>query len=223
MPNLTLLDMVNNTMRRAGLIDSVDEVLADLTEDALQVDIDMMIDAINDVIREMHSIADLLPWQTSIGTITLADGTKEYAGPTNFMAMSSSRLQRLDEGMFISPYKGGYEQMFHDQTDPSQYTGQPTEWALNPVTDTIRLNATPGASEAGHVYSFLYSAEIYMSTAAQEFPFNDAVTHALQPAIVEAYRQMSDGDEEYSPITKVRSLSQAIKRLTHAPDRERYA
>ena len=223
MPNLTLLDAVNNTMRRATLIDSVDEVLTDLTEDALQIDIDMTIDAINDVIREVYSVCDLLPWQTSTGTITLVDGQKEYAGPANFMAMSSTRLQRLDEGMFIDPYKGGYGQMFHDQTDPGQYLGQPTEWAINPVTDAIRLNTTPTASEVGHVYSFLYSGEIYMSTAAQEFPFNDSVTHALQPAFVEAYRQMSDGDKEYSPVTKVRSISQAVKRLTHTPDSDNYA
>jgi len=210
-----LLDVVNQTMRRARLINSTDDVLTTLTDAALQVDVDDTVDAINDTLRVLYSICDLMPYETSQGSITLVDGTREYALPAGLVTITSQSFMNQTDGISLVPYKGGYGQMFEDQVQPANYTGQPSRWVINPQNNMIRLDTVPQAAEAGDQYDFLYSKAIRKTLAADTFPFSSDVLDALIPAFKEAYHKGSNGELKYNADTFTLAMGQAVSALTH--------
>ena len=222
MSTLTLLDVVNDVLRRARVIDSVDEVLTSLTDDPLQVDIDMVVDATNDVIREVYQICEFTPFETKEGSITLVLDQREYDLPTDIVTMESEKLVYQDDGSYMLPYPGGYSKMFDDQTIPDNYEGDPNYWAINPVNGKIRVDMKPQAEQVGQEFKFLYAADVHKTLAADTFPFSDSVVRRLIPAITETYNRDSNGDRMFDPVKRLTSIGEAVRALTHNPKKSHY-
>lgn len=219
----TLVNVVNIVLRKARVMDSGSDTLTSLSRGSIQIDIDTAVDSINDVIRELYSVADLLPWRTKEGSITLADGTREYALPTNCLEVVSDKLVQRGEGHFMEPYPGGYSAMFDRQIDPDSYTGQPTYWAINPVTDFFRVDNTPTAAEDGEVYYFLYTEPVTVSAFDDTFPFRDGVMDALIPGIVQHFLKTSSLGERFDATDYIRAIGQAVQALAHKSKQKNYA
>lgn len=217
----TLLSAVNSVLRRARVINLPEETLSSLTINSLQVDIDMCVDAINDVLREMYCMLDLAPYETKQGTITLVEGQREYDFETDFEVMASEVFMNQSDGDFLLAYPGGYEAMFTQQNQPDNYTGNPSAWTTNPITNKIRLDREPTAEHVGDVYTYLYTTEVRLSVAADVFPFSDAVTRALIPAFAESYREDA-ALEDFNIARKMEAMSFAVALLNHRPNQNRY-
>lgn len=219
----TLVDVVNKVLLRARVLDSAEDTLTSLSKGSIQIDIDTAVDSINDVIREVVSLADLMPYKTNEGSITLATGTREYALPAGALEIISKNLVERGEGHWAAPYPGGYEAMFSTQVDPDSYTGQPSYWVINPVTDYFRLDNTPTAAENGDIYYFLYTSGITVSLFNDTFPFRDGVMDALLKSVVQNFMKTTSMGETFDAADYMRGLGQAVQAIVHTPKQRKYA
>jgi len=178
----SLLDAVNNTLKRVKIISGVNGDLSSLTDSARQTQIDTVVQVINESIHELYSLSEIpLPNQSATSNITLVTDTREYALPSD---LEQIRFPLMDttHGRYILEYDGGYEQMRIDQPIPDNFKGTPLYACINPTNDMLRLNVTPQAPENGLVYEMLYDKRHSLSAAADTFPFSDTVVDALVPA-----------------------------------------
>src|SRR5690242_2414132 len=80
MANKTLLNSVNEILKRVSVIAGDSGALTSLTDSARQVDIDTAVQVVNEGIDELYSTTgESLPNQRASSTITLATGTRNYS------------------------------------------------------------------------------------------------------------------------------------------------
>ncbi len=219
---LSLLDAMNRVMRRVGMISSD---LASLTDAARQADIDITVDILNEVLHELLRYGSL-PEEVDEGTITLATGTRDYNLPSDFVQMSGDTYWKralifATDNRRIFEYRGGYNQMYVDQPDPSQFTGQPNAWAISPRASQIRMDREATSEEDGDAYTFLYDARQRLTAAADVFPFDDVVVLSIVPMAATLWRSDRDGKER-GAISAVTGFGRALDLMTKNQRRRRY-
>lgn len=220
----TLLDGVNEVLKRVKIVQGDNGELTTLTDSARQTYIDSCIQIWNEIIDELYMMASKpKPNQTDEKQITLAANKREY--------LLNDSLTRLhwplrDEtnGQFIYEYPGGYMEMRSDQAFPDNYTGVPSYGAFNPDNGKLYLDRIPTSSEAGRIYKYTFEKDMELTAATDTFPFKNVVFRALVPAAAEKwkYDQHGKGDPfSYRRAVGVASnyLSQNPKRDTWTPTR----
>ena len=189
MANKTLLNGVNELLKRVKLIQGDSGALASLADSPRQVYVDTAVQVWNELIEDVYSKANVpLPQELGENTITLATADRDYALQTDVVQIYYP-LQNETTGQYIYEYPGGYLEMVRDQAIPANYTGQPLMAAISPVDSELYLDRLPTSEENGDVYKYRYDKDISLSAAADTFPFIDAVFRALVPAAVELWRK----------------------------------
>lgn len=216
----TLLDVVNNVMRRVRLIDSQDEVLLDFDDNRLRVDVDMIIDAVNDTIRYIYDYGKIPPHVVQTGTITLSATQRGYNAPDDFHRMVSESFIDQVKGHRLCEYPGGFKQLFEDQLVPDNYQGQPLYWAISP-SKNIRLDKVPGPEFDGDEYSFLYEAQLNFVLHTDVLPMSEMTIRDMTPAIVQMYKKDSD-PTSYDSNAFMSSVAMAVASLHAQPIRPTY-
>ncbi len=221
----TLLSAVKSVLRRNQIIRSsdADTKITSLTVDQYQVEIDNAVDAVQETMRELYDLMECAPHETKEGTITLVAGQREYDFPSDFIAVANPIMVDQTDGRCLTEYPGGYKSMFNAQLEPSNYTGMPSRWAINPVTSKFRVDFEPTAEEAGTVFTFIYTAPVEVTTAAQEFPFSDYVTKDLIVAAGETFKEIYNAGEDYNSDRKWTALGRAAESHKHRDVQRRYA
>lgn len=187
----TLLNGVNAVLKRHRLIHGASGELASLTDSALQVAIDLTIDAWNETMIKLYRKAKRsFPSGTSTGTLTLATGDDDYdltSIASDFVRLRWP-LSDATNNQFISQYPGGWEELFHYKqiTDSD---GLPKLGAIRATDGQLLLDFTPTANENGRQYTFIYDKTLIMSAAADVFPFTDDVWQMLVLPVTEAVRR----------------------------------
>jgi hypothetical protein len=216
----SLLDAVNFTAKKAHLIQGESGELSSLTNAAYQSDVDLIVDSIQEVIKTLLTFGGVEPDMSSTGTVTLVDGTREYAPASDFQVLESNKMVNQTDGKWLSPYPGGYLGMFEAQHQPASYVGNPNYYCINPANGNFRLDTTPDSGQDGEVYTYVYQKSLSLSLAADTFPFHDEVVEDLIPAFAEFWKMQRDQNFNESLFNN--SLSMAVRKIKGTPMRTRY-
>jgi len=226
----TFLQAVNLTLRRIGMVDAD---LTTFTDSARQTEVDVVLQAWNEVIDDLQ---DLGVFATAVaeGSITLVAGTKTYAVASDFdgiAADSSGRPIMRDEtnGRTIWEYEGGWDRMRRDQLVPGNYSGTPTSWAIDPTTGNFEFNTAPASADAGNIYKYVYSKRINLASTTDTFPFLDDAIDTVIRAVIEIYNRDRKGGWEKGAAPQTagirqynRALARAARKIARVPPHDSY-
>jgi len=216
----TLLDGVNEVLRRLNKISGDAGALTSLTDSPRQVWIDTAVQAWNEAIEELYSVSGAgLPNEVAEATITLATGDRDYALASDLLALRWP-LQDRTNGQYIRAYPGGYAALIADQPIADNVTGLAQAAAIRPTDGQLYLDAIPNAAENGLVYTYLYDKDVSMASASDAMPFNDGVFRALVPAVAEL--MAINHKREFSAELFRASMGRAARLLTQQQPRTHY-
>jgi hypothetical protein len=177
----TLLDGVNDVLKRASVIQGDTTTLTSLTSSNIQPYIDLAIQVWNEAVEELYSQIDVpMPNELASSTITLVADDRDYALATDLVQLHWP-LHDQTNGNFIHEFSGGYLGIIHQQTIPADYTGIPSFGAIRPTDGEVYLDRLPTSEEAGNVYTYQYDKDVSLSAATDTFPFDNAVYRAMVP------------------------------------------
>lgn len=210
----TLLEGVNDVLKRVRLVQGDSGALDSLTDSARQTYIDQVVQIWNEVVEEVYSVTDEpMPNELAEATITLADGDRDYA----LASYNTIHWPLLDEtsGQYIYEYPGDYLDLVNSQSVPSDFTGLPQYGVIRPTDGQLYLDRIPSSTEAGLVYKYRYDKDVSLSIAADTFPFRDEVYRALVPVVAGLYK--SDDRAEALRTSFAFNLGRAARLLSDRP------
>lgn len=215
----TLLDGVNEILKRTSLIAGDAQPLTSLTDSSRQVSIDLAKQVINEGIDELFSVTPgARPREQKEATITLATGQRAYPLATDLVQMHWPMIDRVNN-QYIEQYAGSYNEMLVD--DPEQDdTGLPYCAAINPVNGALHMDRAPTVEFNGRVYTYQYHKDVGLVAATDQMPFGDAVFRAMVPVWVQLFRRdkQRDFDNELYKL----NVGRASRMLPMIPARTDY-
>lgn len=220
MANKTLLNGVNEVLKRLNVIAGDAAVLTTLTDSARQHPIDVTVQVINEGVDELY-LASRKPMPTgqAQGTITLATGTRAYALATDLIRLRWPLVDKTNT-QFIHEAAGGYNALL--LLDPEQDdTGLPHSAAISPVTGYLHCDRAPTSVENGKIYTYQYDKNLALSAAADTLPFNDAAFRAMVPAWVQLYKR--EMRNEFDTELYRASIGRAARAAIEAQPRTSYS
>jgi hypothetical protein len=215
----TLLDGVNEILKRVGVVAGDAGVLLTLTNSARQRAIDMAVQVINEGIDGLYTASGKphTAEQTE-STITLVDGTRAYALAADLVQIRWPFIDRTNR-QYITEYPGGYNQLLVD--DPGlDATGLPHFADIRPTDGMLYLDRAPTSEEAGRVYYYQYDKDLSLEAADDEVPFADVVFRAMVPVWVQLWKREMRNQFDAGLFSM--SLGRASRTLTQKQVRTHY-
>lgn len=183
----TFVDIVNRVFRINSIIGADDDDIANFSDTQHVASIQLAKIAIQGTLTELVSDR-LIPAEEADGTITLVDGTRTYALPSDFIRFKGEKpfLLKLDasgnsENITVNEYPGGEEKLRRTVLDYREQSGEPIWWyPIQSSTKTIGLYHVPDSSVDGLDYRFPYEKSVYVADYNDTMPFsNDQENHAF--------------------------------------------
>ena len=194
----TLLNGVNEVLKRVRFIQGDSGLLTSLTDQARQSAVDVAVQVWNEAIEELYSMAEVpLPQEMAENTITLVTSDRDYVLQTDLIQLHWPFHDETN-GRYITEFPGGYLALTKSQLVPANETGQPYFAVIRPTDGFLYLDKLPTATENGQVYKYRYDKDISLALAADTFPFSDAVFRAMVAATAQYWQRdwQRDFDEE---------------------------
>ena len=216
----TLLNGVNELLKRVSALDSDSGELSTLTDSARQTWIDIAIQAWNEVLDELYSAARVSkPNQLSSSTITLVTDTRAYSPASDVIVFRREyHLYDTTNNHYINLLGNeGYEQIILGDPEEDD-TGLPSLAAIRPTDGKIYLNRSPTSDENGNIYTYRYDKDLELTAAADTFPFSNAVFRALIPAASELWKLEMHNSFQQGLFNA--SIGRAARLLSQIPARE---
>lgn len=215
----TLLNSVNETLKRNGLITSDAGALSSLTSSAIQRDIDICIQVINEGVVQLYAATDKpMPNEQAESTVTLVAGTRAYSLASDLVQMRWPLIDKTNS-QFITEYPGGYNRML--QLDPEQDdTGLPFWGAIRATDGKLYLDRAPTSDDAGKIYTYQYDKSLLMDEAADTVPFGDEVFTLMVPVWAHLWKR--ERRKEFDADLFGRALGAAALLLTKQQPRTSY-
>lgn len=183
----TLLDGVNEVLKRVGLIQGDSGLLTTLTDSPRQTYIDLAVQLWNEAVEQLYSTSGKsMPLELAEDSITLVTDQRDYTLATDLIALKWP-LQNRDKGEYIHEWKKGYHDLITSQPQPNQWQGLATFGAISPIDGKMFLERIPIAEQNGRVFTYNYDKDISLSVAADTFPFDDVVFRAMVPPVAELW------------------------------------
>ncbi|MFQ5493648.1 MAG: hypothetical protein ACE5DX_05835 [Candidatus Dojkabacteria bacterium] len=215
----TLLNGVNEVLKKVQLIQGDSGALTSLTDSARQVYVDSIVQLWNEVTEQLYSeSSEELPKEVAEDTITLTT-SRSYALATDLLQLKFPLLDETN-GRYLEEYPGGYLKMVEDQLVPGNYTGLPLYATISPVDGTLYLDRLPTATETGLIYKYRYDKDISVTAASDTFSFSDAVFRALVPAVAELFKLNHNGQFIDGVFRK--SMGRASRLLTQKQQKNQW-
>lgn len=217
----TLLNSVNEILKRVGLIAGDSGLLTTLTDSARQAAIDVAVQVVNEGIDDLYSTTTVgKPNGQGEATITLATGDRSLAlAGTGFVRLRWPMIDKTNT-QFLHQFPGGYDAML--SSDPEQDdTGLPVYAAINPVNGELHLDRAPTSVENGRIYTYQYDKDVSLAAAADTVPFKDAVFRAMVPAWVQLWKR--ERRNEFDGDLYRFSLGRAATLMTQIPQRDSWS
>ena len=224
----TLLNGVNEVLKKAKLIQGDSGLLTTLSDSPRQIWIDNAVQAWNEVVEELYSaISKPMPKELAEDTITLATNDRDYSLASGLVTLHFPLMDETN-GQKIYEYEDGYLNLVASQPIPANFTGLPLYAVIRPTDGLLYLDRLPTASENGLVYKYRYDKDISMSAAADTVPFNDTVFRALVPAVAELFnfyhrREFNEGIWKVSMGRAARALTGTTPRASYLPAKVRHS
>lgn len=213
----TLLEGVNEVLKRVGLIAGESGELLTLTDSARQRYVDTAVQIWNELLEDLYSAADKpLPKELAEGTLTLVTDDRDYAMESDLVQLHWPLLDSSN-GQYITEYPGGFMQLKIDQPYPDNETGLPMFGAISPINGELYLDKIPTSNENGREYTYWYDKDVSLSEASDTFPFTDPVFRAMVPAVAEVWSKRHNNkfnDEHFNS-----SMGRAARLLTRVQQR----
>jgi hypothetical protein len=186
----TLLDGVNEILKKTDVLDSDAGVLTSLTDSPRQSFIDLAVQSINETLDDLyHSAKRPKPKQLAETTLTLVTGQQAY--PLNSKLIELDReFMLIDEtnNHFITILgEDGYRQIILGDLEQDD-TGKPNWCAIRPTDGKLFFDRQPTADENGLVYKYRYLKDLEMDDKDDVFPFTDPVFRAMVVSAAEMWK-----------------------------------
>lgn len=191
----TLLNAVNEVLKRVGMIAGDGTPLTSLTSESKQSAVDVAVQVINEGIDSLYAASNVpKPNGQAQSTITLATGDRSYALASDLVRLRFPLIDKTNNQYLV---EADYNELL--LSDPEQDDSGLPQWAaISPVNGELHLDRAPTADENGRVYTYQYEKDLVLDEAADTVPFNDAVFRAMVPAWVQLWkrerRNEFDGD-----------------------------
>lgn len=216
----TLLNGVNEVLKRVGIIQGDTAELTTLTDSSRQRPIDLSIQAWNEAVDELYSLSNLpKPNEMVEGTLTLATSDRDYALATGLTQLYFP-LHDTTNGHYIYEYDKGYLHLVNSQPFPANENGLPNYAVIRPSDGQLYLDRIPTATENGNQYTYYYDTDLVVSAAADTFPFKDVVFRAMVPAVTEIVNR--ELRKQYDGEIIEGSLGRASRYLIQKQQKESY-
>ena len=185
----TLLQGVNDVLKKVGFIAGDSGELASLTNSARQTEIDISVQNFNSVIEELYDLTEVpRPDEYSTTDITLVADDRDYQLPNDLVQIRWPLIDRTN-GYTIHPYPGGFDAMRVHQRISSDYTGRPLYGCIRPSDGELYLDRIPQSADAGLVYECAYDKDVSLSSATDTFPFSDACYRQVVLCVAEKWKE----------------------------------
>lgn len=216
----TLLNCVNEVLKRVSIIQGDSGLLTSLTDSGRQIYIDVAVQVWNEVIDDLYVRSDMaLPKVQASATITLVTNDRDYVLNSSLTRLHYP-LEELTLGKYITEYPGGYNKIIDHQPIPANETGEPRFAAINPEDGELYLDRIPTSNENGQVFTYRYDTDLVMTVLTDTVPFADVVFRALVPAVKEMW--MADQRNSFNPLFYKKSLATAMKYLIQKKPEQSY-
>lgn len=209
----TLLNGVNEVLKRTGILSGTTGELTTLTDSSKQNYIDVAVQVLNEVVEELYETAGVpLPNEQAAATITLVTGTKSYALASDMVQLRWPFIDKTNN-QYLTPFPGGYNELLvHDPEQDD--TGLPHWGAISPVDGKLELDRAPTATENGRIYTYQYDKDLSMSAAADAFPCTDIVFRSIVPAAAQLFNR--DRQRDFDSGVFRTSIGRAARYLTQS-------
>lgn len=216
----TLLDSVNEVMRRTGIIAGDSGVLTSLTDSPRQVFIDQARQVINEGVDELYSSSPLaMPNELKEGSFNLSTGVRAYSLAADLSILRWPIIDRINN-QFILHFVGGYEGLLI--LDPEQDdTGLPQVGVIRPTDGQLFLDRAPTIAQNGRQYFYQYEKQLGMTLATDTVPFDNDVWRAMVPAWVQLFKRELRG--EFDRQLYGLSIGRAARLMIKTPARTHYS
>lgn len=220
MANKSLLDGVNEVLKKVDILEGDTGLLTTITDSARQVFIDTAIQSLNEVQDELYSILDKpKPQQLAEATLTLLTDDQDYALASDLVTLLP-KFGLIDTTnnhvIAILDDDDAYRQLI--LTDLNQDdTGLPSIAAIRPTDGELWMDRKPTSAENGRVYNYRYNKELELVVATDTFPFGNAVFRAVVPAAAELWKLHRHKD--FSQVLFDASMGRAARLITKVPVR----
>lgn len=206
----TLLNGVNDVLKKLGAIKGNSGELASLSDSQRQVLIDVCVQAWNATVIDLYASSDkTLPNESKTSTVVLVAGDRDYALPSDLSVLTWP-IKNLTNGYEIDEYPGGWEALKNDQLQPNNYTGRPIYGVIRPTDGQLYLDRIPTSADAGITYTVYYDKALAVSTASATFPFSDDVYYTLLSAVAEAVKMDTDEQSDARYMVSRKKYKDAI-------------
>lgn len=208
----TLLNAVNDTLKRMGSIKGNSGELVSLADSQRQVLIDLAVSCINETVLDIYMASDR-PMPNEVGTtnITLVAGDRDYTLPTDMVAIRWPLINESN-GYAISEYPSGWEGLVNDQLQPSNFIGRPTYGVIRPTDGLLYLDMVPTSADNGLQYKLYYDKSQIKSLAADTMPFSDDTYLFFIPAVVEKVKMERDEQSDAKFLVSNKKYQSLIAR-----------
>ena len=174
----SFLSVVNRVLRINTIIGADDDDLTTFDDTQHVATLQIAKIAIQSTLTELTTDR-IIPYEEADGTITVADGTRVYSLPSDFIRFRGENpfLLKLDgssnsENITVNHYPGGEETLRRTVLDYREQSGEPTWfYPIQSSTKQIGLYQVPNASVDGVTYRFPYEKSVYVTLAADTMPF----------------------------------------------------
>jgi hypothetical protein len=216
----TLLDGVNECLKRVNIIAGDAAALTSLTDASRQHPIDLTVQVINEGIDELYSSSHItIPGEQKESTMILIDGQREYDLATDLVELKWPMIDKINT-TFLFKYPGGYDGLL--LLDPEQNdTGLPYWGIISPVNNKLHLDRTPTSQENGRTYTYQYEKDLELTSASSPMPFSNAVFRAMVPAWVQLWKR--EMRNEFDVTLYKMSLGRASRFVTESKQRTTYS
>jgi hypothetical protein len=217
----TLLDAVNETLKRVRVIDTANTgLLASLTSSSVQHNIDVAVQVINEGIDELYTaIGKSMPGQSAESTIVTSTGAREYTLAANLVTIKWPMIDRVNT-QYLWQWEDTYEDLLG--LDPQQnQTGLPIWGMISPITSKLRVDRACDTASNGHTYFYEYEVNTALVNAADAIPFNDACFRSMVPAWVQLYKR-EERNEFDQPLFQ-QAIGRASRFLSEEKPRDNYS
>lgn len=216
----TLLNCVNETLKRVNEIAGDAGALTSLTEPARQHIVDIAVQVVNEGIVGLYSESHLaMPNEQAEGTITLVTSTRGYALASDMVQLRWPFIDKTNN-QYLVPFNGGYNAML--VLDPEQDdTGLPHWAAIRPTDGYLHLDRAPTSIENGRVYTYQYDKSLLMDAAADTVPFTDEVFTMMVPVWAQLWKR--EKRNEFDAGLYKESLGTAARLMTRGQMRSSWS
>lgn len=184
----TVLNAVNEILKRVGITAGEDGELTSLTDSSRQVFIDLAVQVIQEAVDDLYLTAEMAqPEGQAEATLTLQTNVRAYNLKSDLVRLRFPLVDRTNN-QFIHEAKDGYNNML--LWDPEQDdTGLPLWGAIRPTDAKLYVDRLPTSDDNGKAYKYQYDRDISLKFAGDLFPFTDATFRAMVPVWSEYWKR----------------------------------